>query len=115
MNCEEIQLKYLDEDGYPTQQALDKITAWPQEDAVGCFKFIECLWYYHTWGWRMEIIPHPYREGKKAIEYKLSTAGWSGNEAIARALEANTWLWHFTWVQSRRGGHYIFNVDINHE
>lgn len=42
------------------------------------------------------------------IRYTFSTGGWSGNEDLIRAMEQNWMIWSLTWVQSRRGGHYIF-------
>jgi hypothetical protein len=43
--------------------------------------------------------------------FDISTAGWSGNESLIRAMEKNSFMWATTWVQSRRGGHYIFEID----
>ena len=42
--------------------------------------------------------------------FRISTGGWSGNESIIRAMERNGMMWHLNWVQSRRGGHYIFEI-----
>ena len=44
-------------------------------------------------------------------ELDLSTGGWSDNEAIIEALQANHTFWSPCWVQSRRGGHYWFIVS----
>jgi len=30
---------------------------------------------------------------------------------IIRAMEENNSIWSLVWVQSRRGGHYIFEVS----
>jgi hypothetical protein len=72
------------------------------------------LWAYHNWGWNTteggfddwvdEKLPDT------TIRFHISTAGWSGNESIIRAMEKNHMLWGFHWVQSRRGGHYIFEL-----
>lgn len=107
-------LDELDEDGYPSDYALDLIEAWPWDDAKGWFEFIESIWHFKSWGWNSvlsgvdEFTDWPIAE--TTIRFHISTAGWSGNESIIRAMEKNDMLWHFHWVQSRRGGHYIFEL-----
>lgn len=104
-----MQLDHLDEDGYPTEDALDLITIWHWDDARGWFDFIKSIWAYRDWGWKeQEVIDEI--TNKKEWCYYISTAGWSGNESIIRAMEKNTWMWGLNWVQSRRGGHYIFQL-----
>lgn len=106
----------LDEDGYPTEAALDAIRLWHFTDAKGWFKFIEGLWAYRNWGWTEYDEPHEWQDVKQYKDaivhrYEISTAGWSGNESIIRAMKDNQhMLWHLNWVQSRRGGHYIFEL-----
>ena len=96
--------EYLDEDGYPTEEALIEIENWSYNDPQGWFDFIQSIWYLRSWGWTQERIQ------VHSLEYRISTAGWSGNENIIRAMQENPILWSDTWVQSRRGGHYIFEV-----
>lgn len=99
----------LDDDGYPSNAALEIIEIWPSNDIKGWFKFIEGLWYFHHWGWREgECVDDDFEE--KEYLYNISTAGWSGNESIIRAMKRNWVLWHLTWEQSHRGGHYIFKL-----
>lgn len=99
----------LDEDGYPTGAALEIIEIWPGDDCKGWFKFIEGLWYFHHWGWTEgECMDDTF--DRKAYYYNISTAGWSGNESVIRAMKRNWSLWHLTWEQSRRGGHYVFQL-----
>ena len=104
----------LDEDGYPTDAALDVIKLWHWNDIKGWFKFIESVWSagYGRWiecedgfdQYTNEIL-------KNNLRYHLSTGGWSGNESIIHAMQKNkSMLWTLTWVQSRRGGHYIFEL-----
>lgn len=100
----------MDEDGYPTAACLKLIEEWHWSDVTGWFEFIRQQWYNSDWGWESEEKPHRWRENEYVIEYAISTAGWSGNEGIIRAMEKNDTLWHMTWYQSRRGGHYIFEV-----
>lgn len=99
----------LDIDGYPTEKCLKKISAWPWADPRGWFDFIESIWNYCDYGWKIEYIENELPI-KSLTQYWISTCGWSGNEDIIRAMEKNEMLWHFHWVQSRRGGHYIFEI-----
>ena len=99
----------LDEDGYPTDEALEAIQLWHWDDARGWFNFIHSIWHLKSWVWHEgEAIDEITNE--KAWHYDISTAGWSGNESIIRAMQKNDWMWHLNWVQSRRGGHYIFEL-----
>jgi hypothetical protein len=100
----------LDEDGYPTDGALEIIEKWHWDDIQGWFKFINSIWYLHSWGWSEGLEAHEYKQGEQVYRIHMSTAGWSGNEAVIRAMQQADMLWHLTWVQSRRGGHYIFEV-----
>jgi hypothetical protein len=104
--------EFLDEDGYPTSDALTIVELWPFEDEKGWFIFIESLWAMKSFGWAEGEAPHDWDKDKVVYLYELSTAGWSGNEAIIRSMEENDALWHMTWVQSRRGGHYIFERGL---
>lgn len=106
---------FLDEDGYPTEQALEIVEKWHWDDAKGWFEFIEELWAYRDFGWKEKDEPHEWQDHKQyknkmVHRYYISTAGWSGNESIIRAMQNNEWMWHLNWVQSRRGGHYIFEL-----
>ena len=105
----------LDEDGYPTQAALDVVKLWHWDDAKGWFKFIEGLWYFRSFGWKEVDEPHEWSDmeqykDRMVHRYYISTAGWSGNESIIRAMQDNDMMWHLNWVESRRGGHYIFEL-----
>lgn len=104
----------LDDDGYPTEDALEAIERWHWDDARGWFKFIEGLWWYSNMLWiECEGGIDQYLNKQldpKTIRYHVSTGGWSGNESIIRAMQQNDMMWHLNWVQSRRGGHYIFEL-----
>ena len=105
-----MQEEMLDEDGYPTLEALEIVEKWHWFDAKGWFEFIKTIWWYPNWGWKEKEEPHEYRKDKNAYRYYLSTGGWSGNEAIIAAMQRNSMMWNLNWVQSRRGGHYIFEL-----
>ena len=93
----------FDDDGYPT----DETVLWIQEWRPGrgqtwydLFAQIEPIWKYSSVGyWTQE-------DG----EYRISTAGWSGNEQIIEALQQNLLFWVMCWHKSTRGGHYVFRV-----
>lgn len=103
----------LDDEGYPTQKALDYIGNWSiiykdDETFVGQYfskedkeqelvDFIQQLWYYDD---GIEVHEH-------FIE--IHTLGWSGNEEVIRILK-KTWWWNkYHWI-TRTGGHYYFNT-----
>jgi len=101
---------FLDDDGYPTDDALEIVKLWHWDDARGWFKFIESLWAYHDWGWKEKDEPHEFDNDKMVHRYYISTGGWSGNESIIDAMQQADFMWSLNWVQSRRGGHYIFEL-----
>lgn len=101
----------LDDDGYPTDTALDIIREWTfQMNQKELFEFIKSIWWMPDWGWKeCEVIDEVTNE--KSYAYYISTGGWSGNESIIQAMQENKWMfWTLTWQQSRRGGHYIFQL-----
>ena len=103
---------FIDDDGYPSESALTIIELWDFEDKKGWFDFIHGLWHMSSWGWNEDAADPEYDNGKEVYVYEISTGGWSGNESLIRAMEKNWGLWCTTWVQSRRGGHYIFEIGI---
>ena len=112
-------MEYLDKDGYPTEEALDKIARWPHTDGwTELLAFVRELWAYpvNNEFWREEknvtTIDLPNYKVVADV-YHVSTAGWSGNEEIIRALQDNWRFWNFCWEQSSRGGHYVFHVKIS--
>lgn len=101
--------EYVDDDGYPTDEALEKIAQWKFEDSKGWFAFIHDIWYLRSWGW--SEVEETCEIFKRPVErLYISTAGWSGNEAIIRAMQENHMLWHWHWYSSQRGGHYVFEI-----
>jgi hypothetical protein len=105
----------LDDDGYPTEYALDLIRLWHFSDPRGWFDFIQGIWYMRDWGWKeAEAIDEIFKE-KNITAIYVSTAGWSGNESIIKSMQKSEMLWYMTWVQSRRGGHYIFEIKDRDE
>ena len=100
----------VDEDGYPTADALWCVMHWPWNDSVGWLEFIKSIWWMPDWGWHEKTAAD--FDGNDVFQYHISTGGWSGNESIIEYMQKNHMLWHLTWVQSRRGGHYIFEKKV---
>jgi len=97
-----------DIDGYPMDAELKKINEWPISDNyTEFFAFVKSCWHYADWGWREEDTTDELFD-RPVHRYSISTGGWSGNEDIIQAMEGNQLVWAMTWVQSRRGGHFIF-------
>lgn len=106
----------LDDDGYPTESALDTIREWTfRMSDKELFDFVKSIWWMPDWGWtECEAIDE--LTGETTYCYNISTGGWSGNESIIQAMQENKYFfWHLHWVQSRRGGHYIFELRKEHE
>lgn len=112
----------MDDNGYPTQEALDYIKNWGYEtirdndqvtelifgkyfnqtDLTPLIEYIQCIWAYDD-----AVV---YEDGL----LELHTVGWSGNEEIISELK-NTTLWWFRHRATRTGGHYYFKIDNNSE
>ena len=84
---------------YPTEDELQKIRDWPVGDNLGLLEFVRSIWWLPEWGWDSA-------DGK----YNISTGGWSGNEEIIGAMQANYIFWGTCWRVSRAGGHFEFQV-----
>lgn len=92
-------------DGYPTEKELRRIKEWPYTDLLGWFTCIKSCWWAADWGWTEGVVKEA---GRVSRRYQISTGGWSGNESIINAMHANHWAWFFSWLSSRRGGHFSF-------
>jgi len=83
-----------DRDGYPTDEEIERLKAWPFDDVDGIVKFIETIWWCPDFGYSV-----------KRGRLRLATGGWSGNEEIIGALSrpggpryllslcGGSWLW----------------------
>jgi hypothetical protein len=89
---------WLDEDGYPTDAALKRITEWPWNDILAMLVFARALWHWPSY-WT--------QDGDKL---SIATGGWSGNESIVVALRKNVGFWAMTWESSHRSGLYVFDL-----
>lgn len=104
----------MDEEGYPTEETLEKIRTWEirtWKDVAAAFAFIESLWNYPKYFRRLPRRRRSWKGGHLRRIYEISTGGWSGHESIIEAMEENHMLWVLSWDVIRRGGHYTFDVD----
>ena len=116
----EITFDLFDDDGYPTEEVINYIEEFPwQEDYNKFLDFIRQLWSFSEWGWEKgepEVDYYTSYGGvptkRTKTPYRVSTAGWSGNEMLVAAMERNIMFWNTTWVSSRRGGHYEFEITV---
>jgi hypothetical protein len=100
---------------YPEDDDLERIEKWRIEwlndgkhPVYGpWFDAIKALWWMPEWGWTEEDGSDDLHERPVRI-YSISTGGWSGNESLIGAMERNFICWSQTFVQMRRGGHYVF-------
>jgi hypothetical protein len=99
----------LDDDGYPTEAALEAIKTWPITSLVTHAEMIALLEYvreaFAGYGY-FDVTDEP--KGKRT--YHISTGGWSGNEDVIEAMAGNFLFWSQAWATSRKGGHYTFEV-----
>lgn len=113
-----IEWKYpeqlMDENGYPTTEALDYIKNWAiiwgrgtDETKTGIYfgqgKFDELIEYVSSI-WTYDSIN--YEDGLLEIH----TVGWSGNEEIIEELR-KTDLWILKFSCHQAGGHYFFKLE----
>jgi len=102
---------------YPSDDDLTRIKEWRVEwlnDGTHplygpWFAFIKSLWWMPEWGWS-EKDGYDKDYDRPVRIYRISTGGWSGNEDLLGAMENNFINWTQTFVQMRRGGHYIFHA-----
>lgn len=109
----------MDNQGYPTANELNDITAWThsfsgEDMASEAMQFFERIasemWNYSEWGVEWKDDEHDFTHEPVRKLY-ISTAGWSGNEEVIQAIQSN-WQLMMYWEQSRRGGHYIFEFKL---
>ena len=116
-------MKELDDDGYPTEEALEVIRKWDFADETNheihnLLDFVQRLWSYpDRFCWYSTAYSKEYTKpdmsGKYKVKYRklyLSTGGWSGNESVIDALQDNFMFWAMCWAKTERGGHYWFEI-----
>lgn len=101
--------QYL-EDGYPTEAALEKIENWKYDDYENLLSFVQMLWHWGSNQYSTQCVEDDL--GRQELEYTFHTGGWSGNEELLSALQANVMFWMMCWYQSQRGGHVKFRIRL---
>lgn len=102
----------FDRDGYPTDETLTTIEQWPATDPAGCLQYVRA-----AWNWP-DHVTEQLKPGEHLIiqppkntrHLRFVTGGWSGNESLLGALEANRIITMLTWRLSTRGGVHIYEV-----
>ncbi len=104
-----------DQDGYPTQEALDYLQNWwlgyhdgkwiqgefselNKSNIIALIKFTNRLWHFDDWGFVLDV---------RAKKLELHTGGWSGNEEVMTYFK-DTAFAQFYWKMTRAGGHYYY-------
>ena len=89
---------------YPCEHFLKEISEWDfEKKSVNEFlELLRSLWKYE--GFDFDFFSHYFNC------FNLRTGGWSGNEAIIQAMQENRIFWAMCWQESRRGGHYKFDL-----
>ena len=108
----------FDGDGYPTEETLERIKAWPIAtfaDCAAAMDFAGSAWCYHDYWKCIERLDDPVWPGFPRRVYRFSTCGWSGNESIVAAIEANQMLQMLGAWSWQRGGHYEYRFPIGAE
>jgi hypothetical protein len=105
-------------DPYPTEAALTRIRDWKIETLEGGWAladFVESLW-WPNYGTNPKQPPGGWRGWHRTGDHGLSisTGGWSGNEELVGAMQANTMFWTLYAESWRVGGHYTFDMRVSH-
>lgn len=102
---------FTEEGHYPSDECLEFIKKFDviKYGVRTLVDFIERVWWMPSWGFQLsDGVDDIFNEPCKKLE--LHTGGWSGNESIMYALEENVIFWTVSWTQTRRGGHYYFDI-----
>jgi len=106
----------FDSDGYPTDETLDAISEWDFNDFPALMEFVEAAWSDYGWFCNHDEIDGPKLVGIQDRDeddghwWQCATGGWSGNESLVAALDANTMFAALCWQASIRGGYHEWHV-----
>lgn len=102
---ETVKSPEFDSNGYPTEETLEAIREWGYDDLPGLLRFVHECEYYGS-------CSKLSADGKKL---SFSCGGWSGNEEVIEALQANRYAWMRLYVSALGGGHYLFTAGSGDE
>lgn len=104
----------LGADGYPHVVEIARVKVWPVEnmaDLHALMAYVRDRWKYPDYWAEGDETDEAFRGNFR--EYRVSTGGWSGNEDLVSALEANMmWSMIAPW-EWRRGGHYVWRIPYD--
>lgn len=90
----------LADDGYPSEEELNRISGWDWRDIPGWLDYVRERWRWAEQGY--------WDQGPATLT--MHTGGWSGNEDLVQAMRQNYALWALLWESARRGGHYVLDL-----
>lgn len=101
----------FDEDGYPTNETLERIRTWTEnDDYLALMEFVKsALAYPYAFVEERDCQPE-YSGARPTREFSIATGGWSGNESVLEALENNQVFYMLSWYSSHRGGRVVYRV-----
>lgn len=112
----------FDRGGYPTDETLERIRLWPIEsnaDFEAVMDYAGSCWKYPDWWSKGEPEPDPLfadlasGQTRPTISYVFSTGGWSGNESLVSAIEAN-WIVQAVGASTwHKGGHFEYRFPTD--
>lgn len=109
----------FDADGYPTEETLDAIRHWPVNDLrafEAVMDFVGRAWRYPDYWGKTPHATDPEAPTRRFLRYAFSTGGWSGNESLVGAIEANAIVQNIGAWAWRRGGHYEYRFpEADHD
>ena len=114
---ETMQEPTFEANGYPAVETLEAIKKWPVKSRKEChdlLAFVRSAWSYPDRWSEREKDDGVFGDGQpaKIRIYEMSTGGWSGNEDLVSAMEANILFWAISLESTHRGGLYIFHLTI---
>lgn len=90
-----------DGDSYPTSKTLRAIRNWPYDKAEELFLEIQKYWFGGE--------DYCHKDDSAPGCWRISSAGWSGNESCLSEMQQNYMLWMQIFVCHKVGGHYVFS------
>ena len=106
----------FDDDGYPTDDALNRLEHWlPVQGEThtainAALDYARALWSdYGTVSEDLQPAERALLHAEATERFlRFATGGWSGNESVIAALNANCLLCTFTWRLNAAGGLHIY-------